>query len=371
MNKTIDSDWDNFCLNENENDDYVNDSKEIIVVDDIKNKIQNFCIPSTPKSSSLYISTKTKISYLNKPINLSDIFWKIPLIPYSLPSIGVVKKQMKFNSNTQEELDIINLEVKNYEYVDEYVINQINNPDGRIKFKDIRKVSIGLCRKDIMSYRCKKKSAFYNCFVVIIRLLKNDIYKEIHVKVFNTGKLEIPGIQNDDTLEQVLDILTDILRPLVDIVNDPNPLTFLKHKTETVLINSNFKCGYFINREKLYTKLKYNYKINSAYDPCSYPGIQSEFYFDPELKEQTGMQPHIDKKNITKISFMIFRTGSVLIVGKCTESILYNIYEFLYNLFIKEFEHISIHSTAPKNDSDTLTNIPIQVKKNRKKIILI
>ena len=57
-----------------------------------------------------------------------------------------------------------------------------------------------MSKKDIVSYRTKKKSAFYNCFVLIMRLLYNGIFREIHVKVFNTGKLEIPGIQNDQLL---------------------------------------------------------------------------------------------------------------------------------------------------------------------------
>ena len=35
-------------------------------------------------------------------------------------------------------------------YVDEQIITSINNPTGRIKFKDIRKISIGISKKDII-----------------------------------------------------------------------------------------------------------------------------------------------------------------------------------------------------------------------------
>ena len=31
---------------------------------------------------------------------------------------------------------------------------------------------------------------------------------------------------------------------------------------------------------KLHHILKYKYRINSNYDPCSYPGIQCEFHYD-------------------------------------------------------------------------------------------
>ena len=50
----------------------------------------------TPKASAIYISTKTKIAYMNMPIILKDVFWSIPVIPYARPCNGVIKKQMKF-----------------------------------------------------------------------------------------------------------------------------------------------------------------------------------------------------------------------------------------------------------------------------------
>jgi len=277
---------------------------------------------------------------LNRPIDINAVFWKIPIIPYSTPTIGVVKKQMKFILFSQDELDEITNKTKDYEYVENLTISKVNKPNSRIKFKEVRKVSIGVYRKDITSFRCKKKGAFMNCFVVILRILSDGVYKEIHVKVFNTGKLEIPGIQSTKVLINALNVLTDILTPFVDT---KIPLTYLKDKNETVLINSNFNCGYYINRDKLYEKLKYHYKINSVYDPCSYPGIQCEFYYNNN-KIQNSINssdtPYNKDDPSYKISFMIFRTGSVLIVGKCTEEILKELYQFLCTILIKEYHHI-------------------------------
>jgi hypothetical protein len=352
----IESAWSNFC-----EDDIPQKNKDIIPT------ITQIC--GIPKCSPLNISTKTKISYLNYPIDLKSVFWNIPLVTYHEPNIGVVKKQMKFNSTTTEEVGEIIKHKEKYEYIDDYVISQIHNPEGRIKFKDIRKISIGICKKDITSYRCKKKSAFYNCFVVILRLLHNDLYKEIHVKVFNTGKLEIPGIQDATILNKVLALLVIILTPIVNIEVD-KPLCFIENKSETVMINSNFSCGYFINREKMYKILKYKYKINSNFDPCSYPGIQCEFYYDSLIQEteQHGSQPSTVRVNeVTKVSFMIFRTGSVLIVGKCSEEILYQIYDFLRDIFEVEYDEIKY--------ANNIEPMPIKNKdknrKMRKKLITV
>jgi hypothetical protein len=159
---------------------------------------------NVPKSTEIYISTKSKIAYLNRPIDLKKIFWDVPVIPYATPKNGVIKKQIKFNSATPEELEAMQEQLKKESYYEEQIITSINNPSGRVKFKDIRKLSVGISKKDIMSYRCKKKSAFYNCFVMILRIKIGEMFKEFHIKVFNTGKLEIPGIQTDAIYEAVL-----------------------------------------------------------------------------------------------------------------------------------------------------------------------
>jgi len=372
----IENAWSSFCLDEshyetdNSGDNNYDINNEDTINDDIHQSTQCSC---------LNISTKTKISYLNYPIDLYDTFWKIPITEYCKPSEGVIKKQMKFNSNSQEEVNDILNHKKHYSVVDDYIISQVYNTDGRNKFKDIRKISIGVYKKDIISYRSKQKSAFYNCFVVILRLLHNGIYKELHVKVFNTGKLEIPGIQDSSILNKTLLLLVNILSPLIK-KTDNIPLTFLNDRTETVMINSNFNCGYYINRENMYKLLKYKYKINSNFDPCSYPGIQCEFYYDitKKLDEQNGIyQQHNDKNNkkkkkflnnnIVKVSFMVFRTGSVLIVGKCSEEILYNIYNFLCNIFTIEKQQIISSNINIK----TITERNEVVKKVHKKIIYV
>ena len=305
-----------------------------------------------PKCSDIYISTKTMIAHLSNTnmLNLIDIFWKLQVIPYHVLIEGIVKKQMKFICNTEEELNLLQLKISEENSIcDQHIISHITNTLGKIKYRDIRKISIGLSKKDICSYRCKKKGAFYNCFAIILRIYHENIYKEIHVKVFNTGKLEIPGIQNKVIFDKTIRLLCNILNNIHPI-NTINPTTnligwYIKDSS-TVLINSNFSTGYYIDRQKLYYILKNKYLINTAYDPCSYPGIQSEFYYNLNTDIQSGRQPSdfdISKQsNYIKMSFMIFRTGSVLIVGKCEENILNNIYTFLVNLLTIEFNNIFI-----------------------------
>ncbi len=59
---------------------------------------------------------------------------------------------------------------------------------------------------------------------------------------------------------------------------------------------------------------------------------------------------------------MSFRTGSVLIVGKCEEDVLINIYEFVKTLLYNEFETIAT----------SIIDKPIEKSvKSKKKLIVI
>ena len=136
----------------------------------------------------------------------------------------------------------------------------------------------------------------------------------------------------------------------------------------------------------MYEILKNKYNLQAIYDPCSYPGIQCKFcYKNGENHigtEQSGVQFTTeeqkteeiinDKKKksgkekntqTTDVSFMIFRTGSVLIVGMCEDDILYYIYDFLKNIFTTEFPFICqsvIDMSVAKKERN---------KKIRKKIV--
>ena len=381
----INDEWTNFLSkkdnnNDNDDDEYDDDtSSSQNTASAEKNNTNKTLGMVIPEPTPIYISTKSKIAYLLAPVDLS-IFWDIPIIPYSTPSNGVIKKQIKFNSKTAEELNIIQNRLQKELYYDEYVMSHIDNPNGRIKFKDIRKITVGIAKKDIMSYRGKKKQAFYNCFVIIIRIKFGTAFREFHIKVFNTGKLEIPGVQSDEMFEVVLQNIIGILQPHVS-----SQISY-KQTSDTVLINSNFNCGFYINREVLYDILKFKYNIQAIFDPCSYPGIQCKFYYNNDLpyNMQNGQQLSgentknmKDKKekakanalaniNIVEVSFMIFRTGSVLIVGMCEENVLNDIYEFLTKLLRVEFDQIcqSLIGTSHAILKD-------KKKKVRRKVVMI
>ena len=328
----------------------------------------NLNVDTLPKCQDLYISTTTKVLFLNQPIDINNVFWNIPIIKYWKPESGVIKKQMKIVSHTKEEYDTYKSKLTQIPYYTEHVIKSIDNPSARRnKFKDERKITVGISKRDIMNCRGKVKNAFYNCFALILRFIYDNEFHEIHVKVFNTGKLEIPGILNNELLTSAKKMILELLRPIIK-----NDVCFQENTTETnVLINSNFNCGFYINRDKLYSILRNKYNIDSAYDPCSYPGVKCKFYYNNESIDQNGcidendhsktMSEISDSTKYTEVSFMIFRTGSCLIVGNCTEKILRFVFSFIKNILQSEYVNIC----SPNEEQTTKIK---QVKIRKKKI---
>jgi hypothetical protein len=406
---SLDDEWNQFLMNQNMSglaypsiSSHTNQNGNIKTVINEERSIntnisKSVCLDGIEKDNSvlnkdvpiceeLYISTKTKVLFLNQEIDIQNIFWKIPIVEYWKPTQGIVKKQMKIVSKTVEEYEEYKKKLHNIGYYTENIIKQIDNVNARkIKFKDERKITVGMSKKDIMNCRGKIKNAFYNCFAIILRFKYEGIFREIHVKVFNTGKLEIPGILNKGLLDIVKKMILETVEPYImpdtdSVDSNAKPrLDFINTDVEdNVLINSNFNCGYFINREKLHSILRSDkYRIESAYDPCSYPGVKCKFYFNNDLGfdkgEQTGqinqedrnmkLSELNDNKKYTEISFMIFRTGSCLIVGNCSERILKYVFEFIKQILTDEYHVINV-----KNEEPIIKNKKVKL---RKKTILM
>lgn len=379
----LDAEWEN----------YLKGGSNVVSVPTLVGVHKPSPLMESPKCSELYVSTKTKVLFLNHQVDMEKVFWEIPITEYWKAAECVIKKQMKIVSKSREEFESYQSKLKELSYYTEHVIKQIDNPTARrIKFKDERKITIGISKKDIMNCRSKQKSAFYNCFTMIMRFqLENSEFREIHVKVFNTGKLEIPGILNNYFLEKVKIMILRYLTP--HIADD---LDFVECN-QNVLINSNFTCNYRVDRENLMKILRQEYNIETSYDQSTYPGLKCKFYFhnatgypnddvehattlhhDLRQQERSLQKGFILPEDVhekiddlvnsgkyTAISFMVFQTGSGLIVGKCDDTMLNYVYEFVKNILEKEYPRVVDPFGRPESE----TTIKMKKTKIRKRVI--
>lgn len=318
----------------------------------------------SPECGKLNVSTKTKIIYIDRQFDLYDLFWKIDIMDYDDDTPGIIKKQAQFNIKSEEELNqfIINKDKErnalvkyntrrsaNKNKVDETTppsIEKINQG------KWVAIINVGYCRKYLLDSKKSISGAFYNCIVFIFREMYKGKFMEYHVKLFNSGKVEIPGIKDDKYLDTSIALIVNKLR---EIYNDET-ISEIKEKRVLVLVNADFNCNYYLNRDKLAHILKHKYKIKCNYDTSNYPGIQCKYQI----------------KNGLLIPIKIFRTGRVLIVGKCEGAELMEVYNFMKDIIFKnEYSNIS---TSKSNNEKVIAeeNIESQIiKPKRKKSIII
>ena len=355
-----------------------------------KAKVSLASSKEVPECKDLYISTQTKQIRLNQAnIDVSRIFWEIPIVDYWKPVEGIIKKQMKVACFSKDECEETTKRLQKYPYFNEKVMKQTDNPNStKHKFKRESKVTVGISTKNVMNCRGKEKGgAMFNCFAITIRFRnESGRFQEIHVKVFNTGKLEIPGINNQALLVRVSDYLLLILAPFFE-----TPIEFLENTSDNdnVLINSNFHCGFNINRETLHNIIKRKYKIDTLYDSCKYPGINCKFYFNREIGFDTERQHGVIKQEdhclkmdelqethkYIKITFVIFQTGSCIIVGNCSEKVLRFVYDFVKKILHDEYYNIFIEGEPVSPivivDDENSEIVVMDKKKDRKRRITV
>ena len=407
----IDQEWDDYL--ENDSDMDMNEClKECEDVED-KNTPEYDALsmlPETdciiPVSSPLIISTKSKEIEMKIPVNL-DIFWNIELIPYDSFRTGILKKQRRIKCMTPDEYDVYNadkvrgISVQGCNYMQELVTKHMDVQKVKKRhFNHVSMISFGICSKDILK---KRKQAFMNCFVLIIRLQESDwntaataskpntastpntpntnvdSFHEYHVKVFNTGKVAFTGVKNELILAKLFSIVVTLLKQYQPSQFDECSMNIFDYPEKKILVNSNFKCGFCIHQPKL--RQLYTTKYNT---PCifnagnQYTGLRCKYYYDTNksLEEQTGLYVHTstdadantllkatnddeskqpkkkngaknrtDKilkypSNIVRVSYAIFRTGSVLIAGKCSDEILNVVYHHIIKVLHTEFRFI-------------------------------
>lgn len=325
------------------------------------------CTPPPP--GPLHISTKTKIVYLDGAVALDETFWNIPVSAYATTGDCVLKKQMKATCTSPADSAKFVATLGAMDCASHTAIK--GSPDEATAERPyVAKVNVGVCKKDLITSRNRPATlAFYNSFMLVLRVDAEDKYNEVNLKVFNTGKVSFPGMLSPALLERALEVLCSVLTAARARLT-----RHLPESIDTVLINSNFNCGFYIDRSALADILNYEYGFYVSYDPCSYPGIQSKYFMTPSgemgngvcsCKEScAGKRGAARKGRCKEVSFMVFRTGSVLIVGHVSEEALRELYKTLSGIIAKCYDRIRV-------PGDPLDRSSRRVRRKPRKITIV
>lgn len=183
-----------------------------------------------------------------------------------------------------------------------------------------------------------------------------------NVKVFKNGKIQMTGLkdvlQGKDIIDTVIDNIYDIYaRGHTTVVETINSIMNCDYKIR--LINSDFRLGIEIRRDKLNKLIQQTYDVLSSFEPCIYPGVKIQFFWNSSKPIHDGIcqcDNHCSGKGdghgdgeCKKITIAVFQSGCIIITGALTVQQIDDAYGFICNVI--------------KNHQQDIEKVPIKSKK--------
>lgn len=252
--------------------------------------------------SPIRISTMVTTCHVGTQINLDALFEQVPIMEYWRLNDGILEMEYQ----------------------------------GKLK---------GISWKNIMQKpEKKKKTFFFNQATLVIRQEVAPLqWKEINVKLFRNGGIQMTGVRSEE-------MCWNAIRWLVAHVTEKCSKKIFEgepniHKMQIQLVNTDFSIGAKIKRDSLYKVLSEQYNLTVSYEPSIYQGVKTKYFYNKQKPASCppGICP-CDKLckgtsdgerlgECKKITISPFQTGQVIITGARTMDQINEAYEFMKNLF--------------------------------------
>ena len=293
------------------------------------------CITPTLAFTPLRVSTITTTAQLGTPILGDALFEQIQILPYWDLTDGVLKMEHKG-------------------------------------------VSKGTCFKDIMMKPKEKDTSFYNQTTLILRREVAPLtWKEINIKLFKNGGVQITGVR---TLEMASGALHWLLEHLQRTCT-AKPIfssTPTIHKEETQLINTDFSIGAKVRRDVLHRILSETYRLSSSFESAIYQGVKTKYFYN-DAKAPGSAPGHCTCAKLCKgtgngtkmgackkITISSFQTGNVIVTGGRTLEQTNEAYEFIKRVIATHQEELlrKEYSLPAIEPADVKAKKPVKAAKH-------
>ena len=207
----------------------------------------------------------------------------------------------------------------------------------------------GMCKEEILHSTIKPRKPFFNQWSIVFRLCLDpvlNVYKEVNIKLFQNGGFQMTGITSEEMAQSAIQKLI-----LMNCANGNSKGIWPSVPTITkfcvCMMNSDYKVGKIIRRDKLYRILVETFGLRCSYEPAMYQGVNTKFFWNNTRTADSppgicacptpciGNGSGYGIGNCKKITISPFRTGSVIITGGHNMTQLTDAYNFI-NSVIKE-----------------------------------
>ncbi len=286
--------------------------------------------------SPIRVSTMVTTAHVGCLINLDNLFEQVPILPYPILQDGILKMEY-------------------------------------------RAIVKGTSWKDILQKDEKEgKTFFFNQATIVIRKEVAPLHwKEINIKLFRNGGVQMTGVRSEemswDALRWLVShVQTHCTKPVFEETEE-RPLHL--HKMQTQLVNTDFSIGAKIRRDTLYKILSEKYHLTVSYEPSIYQGVKTKYFYNAErptgcprglcpcekLCKGTGDGSKLGA--CKKITISPFQTGQVIITGARTIDQIMEAYDFMKSLFESHADEVLRKNYICPTASQTATTPTTTTKK--------
>jgi hypothetical protein len=272
--------------------------------------------------------------------------------------------------------------------------------EGIIKFEHKSKV-LGACHKDLFTNRKTTKKSFFNQSTIILRRVFGSGWKEVNMKLFDNGGIQMTGVTSKDFATDSVAWLLKLILTLpvspfiVVLASDPAPapapaptptptpaavteggaatvksgrkpakpkpvkviqassLTPSITKVNVSLINTDYSLNRDIQQDTLHRLFIERYNLFSMLEKTIYQGVNAKYFYNTNNKGTgvcacgadsfcKGQGTGDGKGECKRITMSIFRTGKIIITGARTMEQIQEAYDFLNGVFERHANDVLI-----------------------------
>jgi TATA-box binding protein (TBP) (component of TFIID and TFIIIB) len=198
--------------------------------------------------------------------------------------------------------------------------------EGVLKMEHEKSV-IGYASRDAFSKRGVSDKTFFNQSTIVVRKATNPErtqFKEVNVKLFGNGGIQMTGIPAEEFAKETLVWLLNELTTVNASVFAEKPEL---QKFKVQLINSDYQVAHPINRTALHTILSRQYGLFSTFESTIYQGVNTKYYYNDQHPDKSrpgiclctkrcrGQGTGEGPGECKRITMSVFQTGKIIITG--------------------------------------------------------
>ena len=265
----------------------------------------------------LRISTNVATGNLGSKLFLDKLFEQLPalLIPFGYPEEGILKMEHKAQV-------------------------------------------VGASARDLLTKKKAAKKTFFNQSTLVVRKRRMEDpnqFKEVNIKLFANGGIQMTGITGIEfariTLEWLLPLLSTLCVNVkgTEIQISEQPLFIKQLKIQ--LINSDYHVNANVHRDNLHQIMSQQYCLFSSLEKLIHQGVNIKYYYNTSRtvgrpgicnceKPCPGQGEGDAPGQCKKITILAFQTGDIIVTGARKKEQLDEAYEFMNQILLRHSKEI-------------------------------